>query len=160
MIIRSLGLAMLVVLTGQIAYAEDDTRNLSALMAVSGTCAELLVASEARPCGGTLINTIYSDGRVGFYFVVDDSEKSAVSFSGQGEQRKMPSEDIWIQSIDGLVLSTGATAATGECRFGNPFEGATRIECSAVSEAGDVFVGEFLTDGSEPDIVDMSGGSD
>lgn len=160
MAIRSLGLAMLAGSMGQIAQAEDDTRNLAAMVAVSGTCTDLVIANETRPCGGTLINTIYDDGRVGFYFVVDDSDKSAVSFSGQGQQQKMPAEEIWIQSIDGIVVSTGATAATGECRFGNPFGGATRIDCSAVSEAGDVFVGEFLTDGSEPHIVDLSGGSD
>ncbi|WP_048710463.1 hypothetical protein [Microvirga massiliensis] len=59
------------------------------------------------------------------------------------------------QPVDMIITSASGRSAkyraVGTCRFGNPYKGRTKIECSATAPVGQFEV-VFVTDGTPPDL--------
>lgn len=154
-----------VTLSAAIAYnsavfAQEPVRHLAYLMTLEGTCSELVIEDSHKGCQGTLIHTDYDDGRIGFYFVANEPGGEIITFSGRGQEQLAPSENTRIQPIDAVVLSGGLVRLSGECLFENPYQGPARIECVAKTPSGVEYVGRFLTDGTEPRLVEMDNGNE
>ncbi|MCR9140304.1 MAG: hypothetical protein NXI27_30315 [Alphaproteobacteria bacterium] len=142
------------------ALAQDSSRQLSVLMVVKGTCSTLVLTGESLPCEVTLIHTEYDDGRIDFYFAAAVPEGKIITFSGRGQDQQAPSENVRIQPVDAVILSNGIFHVSGECLFENPFDGQARIQCAAKSVASDEYLGQFLTDGHEPSIMNLGADND
>ena len=117
---------------------------LAQTVTVSGECTRLIQAG--RPVGGCkniLVNTNYSTGVSGYWFMTGNS---IVSFAGDGARRLEQASDQVIQSIERVFLTDptniaqeeDATAenAIGFCRFGDVTKRGSMIECVAHSRAG------------------------
>jgi len=130
---------------------------LAQTVTVSGECTRLIQAG--RPVGGCkniLVNTNYSTGVSGYWFMTGNS---IVSFAGDGARRLEQASDQVIQSIERVFLTDltnipqeeDATAETaiGFCRFGDVTKRGSMIECVAHTRAG-LYEGAFVTDGNPP----------
>jgi hypothetical protein len=133
--------------------AQNQSRQLSILMSVSGTCSSLVITGEALPCDGTVLHTEYDDGRIGFYFVASGSDGSVITFSGNGRHQTAPADNVRVQPIDAIILSDGHQRVNGSCLFENPFAGSARIECAAETPSGAIYDARFLSDGAQPEII-------
>lgn len=125
------------------------------MLGVSGTCAELLVGDLefSKACSQKLLNVTYPDGRVGFYFVLDDSR--IITFTGMDGDNPTPDTDS--VDLDKVIVSRKDTPdqpdvfpAKGTCSFGNPMKGPATIACEGTLSDGKRFSAAFTTDGKPP----------
>lgn len=135
------------------------------LVSLSGSCSNVMLYGKSvdRKCK-TAMNTLYKDGRSGFYFIADDM---ILTFSGNGDQQVRKDPNTSSQAID-LILFNNPKAggdpnkpdklvAIGTCLFENPFRGkSTQLICKATTERGE-FEATFHHDGSEPSILVQNG---
>jgi hypothetical protein len=131
------------------AIAATKTKLIKTLT-FSGQCNKLITADRPRPCENVFVNTAHQNGRIGFYFGVNET---VVAFSGIGSRQIKQGENRIAQPIDGvLTLLDGKSAefnATGTCRFNNPMLGPMTVDCTADTAQGR-YEGHFVTDGSPP----------
>jgi hypothetical protein len=128
---------------------------LAAMVTLQGTCKKLVIKGKMRTsdCAGKLLNTEYSDGRLGFYFVMNDG--MTLTFSTRGAEEVKADENTSIVPVDGLLVGLKGQVdkipAAGTCKFTNPYRGiAAPIECAADTALGR-YEATFLSDGSKPD---------
>lgn len=129
---------------------------LTGFASLNGRCERLLVPKGIGPskrCAGKLLNTSYSNGRSGFYFVTDSG--LTVTFTGLGHDQVKLGKDRATQPIDGVIVtSKGKTTqfkAVGECKFSNPNNGPAPVNCRATTERGN-FEARFMSDGRPPEV--------
>ena len=142
--------------------AQTDRSNpLIGMVLVQGACGPELIRygqAVADPSCEPLINTVYRNGRTGFYFTAG---ASLLTFSGIEPQINQGPDDI-IQPVD-LILVTQITTdepgrpellpASGRCSFSNPYKGIpTTVQCEAETARGR-FAATFHHDGSEPSLL-------
>jgi hypothetical protein len=125
------------------------------MVTLQGICKKLIIKGKMRTpdCAGKLLNTEYSDGRLGFYFVT--TEGMALTFSTRGAEQIKADENTAIVPVDTLLVgskgNTERIQAVGTCRFTNPYRGTSApIECSADTALGR-YEAMFLSDGNKPD---------
>jgi len=147
------------------AYPAMANNPMTDLVSLSGACANVILYGKSveRKCKAAM-NTLYKDGRSGFYFIADDM---ILTFSGNGDLQVRKDPNTSSQAID-LVLFNNPEAggdpskpdkliAIGKCLFENPFRGRpTQIICKATTERGD-FEATFNHNGSEPSILMQNG---
>jgi hypothetical protein len=97
----------------------------------------------------------YSTGVSAYWFVTD---RTILSFAGEGSRQIEQGSDIVVQSVDRIILAvTDAPKAddakedpaVGFCRFGDPTKRGALIEWLAHAQAG-LYEGSFVTDGTPP----------
>jgi len=154
--IRSiLCLGISAVLVGQ-PEAAPRGGEVPTLATVKGTCDRLVIGGRdvTAQCTGTLLNTSYSTGRVGFYFVTSDG--AALTFTGMGSSQIKPDPDTAVQPVDGVIFGFKGqfdrTEAVGTCRFTNPYARPGVVSCRA-DTVGGAFAAEFTTDGQPPEVL-------
>jgi hypothetical protein len=143
------------------ALARSKTKpragQLAQTVAVSGECTRLVQAGRpVEGCKNILVNTNYSTGVSGYWFMTGNS---ILSFAGDGSRRLEQDPDHVIQSIERVFLTDttniaqeqDATAETaiGFCRVGDVTKRGSTIECVAHTRAG-LYEGAFVTDGNPP----------
>jgi hypothetical protein len=140
------------------AYAE--TADIQQMVVVEGTCERLAFGGKdyTATCSTKLLQSIYDNGRVGFYVIYDDDH--IVTFSGFDGAK--PDADTQLHDIDGVIFGKGdpndveAVPASGICSYANPTQGPTTIACQGVTKDDRAFLMVFRSDGSEPKITDFS----
>ncbi|TXN22633.1 hypothetical protein [Methylobacterium sp. WL9] len=143
------------VLAGSAAAAQKGAE-VPTLATVSGTCERLVIGGRdvTGQCKGTLLNTSYATGRVGFYFVTGDG--AALTFTGMGSSQIKPDPDTAVQPVDGVIFGFKGqfdrTRAVGTCRFTNPYARPGSVSCKADTQGG-TFAAEFITDGNPPSVM-------
>ncbi|WP_305525956.1 hypothetical protein [Methylobacterium amylolyticum] len=136
--------------------APATAAKLPTMALANGHCDVLIIGGKDRTasCAGKLLNTIYDNGRVGFYFVTDGG--AAITFSGDGSSQINPNPDAAVQPVDGIIFSykgkTDRNAAVGTCRFTNPYKPPGTVECRAETQGG-LYEAKFTTDGRPPVIT-------
>ena len=133
---------------------EAEEARLTALVNLKGTCRKLTVkgTDQTAVCRGVLVNSIYSDGRTGFYFAAADG--FFLTFSNRGQEQIKPDANTAISPVD-MVLAgykggVDRIRATGSCKFTDPYHGPAPVVCRAETAVG-VFEGSFVSDGGKPD---------
>ncbi len=132
---------------------------LAQTVTVSGECTKLVQAGRpVEGCKNILVNTNYSTGVSGYWFMTGNS---IVSFAGDGARRLEQASGHVIQSIERVFLTDTANTAPekdaaeetaiGFCRFGDVTKGGSTIECVAHTRAG-LYEGAFVTDGNPPEL--------
>lgn len=125
------------------------------VISVEGTCGDLAVVGRrlGGECSGKLLNFTYPDGRVGLYFGLKSG--AIVTFSGMDGDNPTPDSDVI--HLDKVIMSRSDTpdtpdvyAATGTCRFGNPYKGPATIACEGRLTDGRPFTAAFTTNGKPP----------
>jgi len=144
--------AAFLIMANASAYSAEP----SALAEIEGQCTKFVYAGRALDgCKNVLLNTIYKDGRTGFYLL---SGSNIVTFSGHGSRQVKRGVDDIIQPIDTVITAINGKAsgikATGSCRFGNPYKGAVKIQCAADTRNGR-FEADFLTNGQPPSVTNF-----
>jgi hypothetical protein len=134
------------------------------LLSLTGSCASVRLYGKSvdRNCTAAM-NTLYKNGRSGFYFV---AENMVLTFSGNGDLQVRQDANTSNQAIDLILLSNPKASgnsnpvrlvAIGKCLFENPFLGKpTKLICSAMTENGE-FEATFEHDGSEPKVLIQNG---
>lgn len=119
----------------------------------NGVCEKFIIGRDpaTRECTGKLVNTVYDNGRLGFYFTF--RRGSVITFSGIS--RPNPTPDTALFSIDQIIMSVDGAqrsfAATGSCRYGNFYAGHRRVTCKGQSDDGQPFEAIFrMTSAPEP----------
>src|SRR4051794_37967098 len=126
-------------------------------VAISGKCIKLIHAGHpVDGCKNILVNMNYSTGVSAYWFVTD---RTILSFTGDGSRRVEQGSDVVIQSIEKVILATmekdskkddtKEEDAVGFCRFGDPTKKGMMVECMAHTPAG-LYEGAFLADGTPP----------
>jgi len=126
-------------------------------VAISGECIKLVHAGHpVDGCKNILVNMNYSTGVSAYWFVTD---RTILSFAGDGSRRIEQGSDVVIQSIEKIILATiekdswkddtKEEDAVGFCRFGDPTKKGMMVECMAHTRAG-LYEGAFLADGDPP----------
>jgi hypothetical protein len=161
MLRRSL-LASVVALIPAIANAAPPQRTATSIAKLAGTCSALSLDGNDMPCEGIALNTTWSDGRSSFTFMLPNPNGSAVvTFSGRGNQQIHPggNNDVAVQPIDTVLFNLGAGMpparpehVIGSCRFTNPYNGRSTIDCAVESKDGKSTV-SFASDGQPPKII-------
>jgi LytS/YehU family sensor histidine kinase len=124
---------------------------------ISGECVKLVHAGHSvGGCENILVNMNYSTGVSAYWFI---SNRTILSFAGDGSHRIEQGSDIVIQSIERVILATKANnskrddtkedAAVGFCRFGDPTRKGMMVECMAHTQVG-LYEGTFVADGNPP----------
>jgi hypothetical protein len=126
------------------------------MVVLNGSCDKLTLGKKkyGDVCSSKILSTSYPDGRVGFYFVMEDGR--SITFSGMDGENPTPDTDI--TNIDKVIANFNVKtpdkpnvfAATGKCSFGNPYKGKSTISCKGKLSDGRAFAGVFTTDGSPP----------
>lgn len=125
------------------------------MSALEGSCNRLVIGSLdlTDACSGKLLSVAYPDGRVGFYFVLNDGR--IVTFTGMDGDNPTPDTDV--VNLDRLIMTRKDTPdqpdvsdVSGTCAFGNPFRGAMTVSCEGSLPEGIGFTGSFTTDGQPP----------
>ncbi|WLR93832.1 hypothetical protein [Shinella zoogloeoides] len=138
-----------------IAAAAQTQVGNAQMVSVTGTCGKLVVGDRelTGACSAKLLNVAYPDGRVGFYFVLNDGR--IVTFSGMDGDNPTPDTDVI--HLDKVIMSRTDTpdrpdvfVATGTCGFGNPTKGPMTVACDGTLSQGGVFSAAFTTDGKPP----------
>jgi len=136
---------------------QSEPHKTAQIVTVTGECTKLVHAGVVMDgCKPILMNMNYSTGVSAYWFA---TERTILSFSGDGSHRVEQGPGIVVQAID-RVVSAAATgqvkeedtkeeAAIGFCRFGNPTIKGSTLECVAHTQAGR-YEGAFVTDGSPP----------
>lgn len=127
---------------------------------LTGTCERLIVDGHDFTSGctsGKIIQSIYSNGRTGWYLPIGD-KGALVTLTGISGAK--PDANSQIQSVDGLFVNLGIPGVkptsehiTGSCLYSNPYLGPTSITCTAKNATGATTVLEFRTDGSAPQFM-------
>jgi hypothetical protein len=150
-----LGLGVISLFVG-VAQAVPRGRDVPVLATVRGTCERLVIGGRdlTGQCTGTLLNTSYATGRVGFYFVTNDG--GALTFTGMGTSQVKPDQDTALQPVDGVIFGFKGqfdkAKAVGTCRYTNPYARPGTIRCRAETQGG-VFAADFVTDGKPPEVA-------
>ena len=110
------------------------------MLTVGGTCSgdiELFGKTAGRPVCNKMSNTLYRDGRTGFYFV---TKNYILTFSGVAPQVKK-SHNTAVQPVDLVLFNETKSSnpnnpmklrAAGTCDFADPFLGVpVTIDCEA-----------------------------
>jgi len=122
---------------------------------ISGECIKLVHAGHpVEGCKNILLNMNYSTGVSAYWFVTD---RTILSFAGDGSRRIEHGSDLVIQSIERILLApkvhgtddTREDDAVGFCRFGDPTKSGMLVECLAHTQAG-LYEGTFVADGTPP----------
>ena len=123
---------------------------------ISGKCIKLVHAGHpVDGCKNILVNMNYSTGVSAYWFVTD---RTVLSFAGDGSRRIEQGSDLVVQSIERVLLAakgndkeddTREDDAVGFCRFGNPTKSGMMVECLAHTQAG-LYEGTFMADGTPP----------
>jgi hypothetical protein len=138
------------------ATAADRLENLGLM---TGTCERLVIDGKdlTGDCAGKIIQSIYDDGRTGWYMMIGD-KGAVVTLSGMSGAK--PDADSQLQDLDSVIWGGAAKGApaktetiTGQCLYSNPNNGPTSITCIAKNQTGDVSVLEFRTDGKPPEFM-------
>jgi hypothetical protein len=124
-------------------------------MVLNGSCDKLTIGRQklGDGCGGKLMNSSYPDGRVGFYFILDDGR--TITFSGMDGANPTPDTDVVdldkvIIGIKGKPSKPKVVAASGTCKYGNPYAGQSTVTCNGKMVDGQTFSANFTSDGSPP----------
>ncbi len=136
---------------------ETETDKLSHMVTVSGECTKLVHAGQpVEGCKSILVNMNYSTGVSGYWFT---TQKTILSFAGDGSHRIEQGSDSVIQAIERIFLADTANdseaddakeePAVGFCCFGDPARRGTTVECVAHTQAG-LYEATFVTDGKPP----------
>jgi len=134
-----------------------ETRQTAQLVTATGECTKLVHAGSVMDgCKPILMNMNYSTGVSAYWFM---TERTILSFSGDGSRRVEQGSGIVVQAIDRVVSAamTGAVKeeetkeeeAIGFCRFGDPTIKGSTLECVAHTQAGR-YEGSFVAEGSPP----------
>jgi hypothetical protein len=125
-------------------------------VAISGGCIKLVHAGHpVDGCKNILVNLNYSTGVSAYWFVTD---RTILSFAGDGSRRIEQGSDLVVQSIERVLLAAKANGneddtreddAVGFCRFGNPTRKGMMVECLAHTPAG-LYGATFVADGDPP----------
>lgn len=136
------------------AEAQTKIGNATA-MTLTGSCDKLLVSRQKLGdlCDGKLLNMSYPDGRVGFYFILEDGR--AITFTGMDGANPTPDSDVVdldkvIIGVKGKPNSPKVVSATGTCKYGNPYKGESTVICAGKTAVGSAFSATFTTDGNPP----------
>src|SRR5215218_6635734 len=122
---------------------------------ISGECIKLVHAGHpVEGCKNIVVNMNYSTGVSAYWFVTD---RTVLSFAGDGSRRIEQGSDLVIQSIERILLAakvhgtddTREDDAVGFCRFGDPTKRGMMVECMAHTQAG-LYEGTFVADGNPP----------
>jgi hypothetical protein len=135
----------------------QETEKPSQMVTVSGRCTKLVHAGQpVEGCKSILVNMNYSTGVSGYWFT---TQKTILSFAGDGSRRIEQGSDSVIQAVERIFLADTANdskaddtkedSAIGFCRFGDPTNRGTTVECVAYTQAG-LYEGTFVTDGKPP----------
>ena len=157
--------SLIVVITGfssapSLAFGDPDNP-LQELMMLGGECPQPMtrygVVETASKCK-SIMNSLYKNGRTGFYFYNDDF---MITFSGVQPQVKT-SQDSAVQPID-LVLTNDLKKgnpsqpiklnSAGACSFANPFRGLPVTIKYSAERSKVQFADTFQSDGSKPVIL-------
>ena len=136
---------------------ETEADKPSQMVTVSGACTKLVHAGQpVAGCKNILVNMNYSTGVSEYWFM---TQKTILSFAGDGSRRIEQGSDSVIQAIERIFLADTANnseaddtkeePAVGFCRFGDPTKRGTTVECVAYTQAG-LYEGTFVTDGNLP----------
>jgi len=123
-------------------------------VAISGECIKLVHAGHpVDGCKNILVNMNYSTGVSAYWFMTD---RTILSFAGDGSRPIEQGSDVVIQSIERVILAAKANEddakeenAVGFCRFGDPTKRGMMVECMAHTQAG-LYEGTFVADGNPP----------
>lgn len=149
--VRALGALIAIILNAGAAFAQSDV-NLMAMMRLEGECSQLTVEGQNLACEGSVLHPLYRSGRVSLIFI---SGSDLVSFSGWSG----PFDGRMITIVLDVVTPTSGEASQqmpveGECVTENPYEGRPAgLFCEAVTQDGQQFFAEFLTNGSQPIVM-------
>jgi hypothetical protein len=126
------------------------------MVTVSGECTKLVHAGRSvEGCKSILMNMNYSTGVSAYWFMTD---RTILSFAGDGSRQVKQGSDIVVQSVDRILLAATDGSkeddakeddAVGFCRVGNPTKRGAIIRCVAHTQAG-LYEGTFVTDGTPP----------
>ncbi|MBY5323583.1 hypothetical protein HFN11_25245 [Rhizobium leguminosarum] len=137
-----------------LAHAQTTIGDATA-MGLTGSCDKLILGKQklADSCSGKLLNMSYPDGRVGFYFILDDG--LIVTFSGMDAPNPTPDTDVVkvdkvIMGVKGKPKDPEVVAATGTCTYGNPYKGESTVSCDGTMSNGQRFSARFTSDGKPP----------
>ena len=137
-----------------LAHAQTTIGDATA-MGLTGSCDKLILGKQklADSCSGKLLNMSYPDGRVGFYFILDDGR--IVTFSGMDAPNPTPDTDDVkvdkvIMGVKGKPKDPEVVAATGTCTYGNPYKGESTVSCDGTMSNGQRFSARFTSDGKPP----------
>ena len=108
----------------------------------SGVCTKAVLGKRnlTKTCTGKLGSTTYSNGRVGFYFVM--SNGGILTFTGLDRPNPTPTTDL--TALDGLIVKSPGSnpesfAATGSCTYGDFSAGKRTIRCTGRTDDGMAF---------------------
>src|SRR5215207_802256 len=128
---------------------------------ISGECIKLVHAGHpVDGCKNILVNMNYSTGVSAYWFVTD---RTVLSFAGDGSRRIEQGSDLVLQSIERVLLAakgndkeddTREDDAVGFCRFGNPTRKGMMVECLAHTQGG-LYEGTFVADGDPPKLGEL-----
>jgi hypothetical protein len=133
--------------------------NIAQLVTVTGECTRLVQAGvTVDGCKPVLMNLNYSTGVSAYWFM---TERTILSFSGDGARRVEQDSDTVVQAIEKVILAAASSAfkaedakeeaAIGFCRFGNPTIRGSTLECMAHTQAGR-YEGTFVPNGTPPQL--------
>jgi hypothetical protein len=134
-----------------------DAAKVVQMVTITGVCTKLVhIGQSVDGCKKTLVNMNYSTGVSAYWFI---TERTILSFSGDGTRRVEQDPGTIIQAIDRIILAaTDGTndeakesAAVGFCRFSDPTKKGAMLECMAHTEAG-LSEGIFRADGHPPEL--------
>jgi hypothetical protein len=154
MLSLSIALSLAAIIGADAAPQAEPKKNGEAdqfaqMVTVSGECTKLVHAGHpVAGCKNILVNMNYGTGVSAYWFVTD---RTVLSFAGDGSRRIEQGSDIVIQLIERVFLTATAgdpneDDAVGFCRFGDPTQKGTTVECLAHTQAG-LYEGAFVTDG-------------
>ena len=136
------------------AMAQSKIGNATTMI-LNGTCDKLTIGRQrlGDKCGSKLLNMSYPNGRVGFYFILDDGR--AITFSGMDGANPTPDTDVVdldkvIVGIKGKPDKPKVFAASGTCKYGNPYAGESTVICNGTMVDGQTFSASFTSDGTPP----------
>jgi len=152
---------------GQLQSAGDLLDTITRHVAVlNGTCTKAMamdVSIDRKICMPQLMNVEYRDNRQIFTFTTQrDGETAIISFGGYGPDQFHPGPDDAVQPIDTVIFtfqgSSDHLKARGTCSFSNPYRGVpAAISCRVRTSQG-TFAGDFVSDGTPPDIFEAGAG--
>jgi hypothetical protein len=141
------------------AQKKPGASNIAQMVTVTGECTRLVQAGvTVEGCKPVLMNLNYPTGVSAYWFM---SERTILSFSGDGARRVEQGPDTVVQAIDRVVSAattgqvkeedTKEEAAIGFCRFGDPTIRGSTLECVAHTQAGR-YEGTFVANGAPPQL--------
>ena len=141
------------------APKKPEPSNIARMVTVSGECTRLVQAGvTVEGCKPVLMNLNYSTGVSAYWFM---TERTILSFSGDGARRVEQGPDTVFQAIEKVIVAAASSAskaddakeetAIGFCRFGDPTIKGSTLECVAHTRAGR-YEGTFVANGTPPQL--------